>query len=321
MNIYLTLDYELFMGSQSGSVQNCLIKPMNRLVERTEDYDVKFTLFVDAAYLYRLSELKDKHESLHKDYDDISENLRTLVSQGHSVQLHIHPQWYYSSYKDDQWIIDQSHYKMSDIPADQLSSFFSKSKQLLEELAGVKVNAFRAGGYSLQSLNDYAHFLMKNAITSDSSVASGQRYVSDYQWYDYSDISGDRVYNFSADISKEDIMGGLKEYPISNFRISTIRYIFYRLYLKYFKNVGKVYGNGKAVPSVQTINLFETKVMNYSFDYVMAPMLYSTFKKLLKENPSDIVLIGHPKNLSPESIEDLVKFIVRIRDRVSFRTI
>ena len=38
MNIYLTLDYELFMGAQSGSVQNCLIKPMNRLIERTKDY-------------------------------------------------------------------------------------------------------------------------------------------------------------------------------------------------------------------------------------------------------------------------------------------
>ena len=321
MNIYLTLDYELFMGAQSGSVQNCLIKPMNRLIERTKDYGVKFTLFVDAAYLYRLSELKDQHESLKEDYDDISDNLRSLVSQGHSVQLHIHPQWYYSEYKDGIWLIDQRHYKLSDMPADQLTSLFSNSKQLLEEIAGVKVNAFRAGGYSLQSLSDYANFLMTNGITSDSSVASAQRYVSEYQWYDYSIISGKRLYSFSADITKEDKEGGLKEYPIAHLCISTIRYILYRLYLKYFKSVGQAYGDGNAVPSNQSIKVFETKVMNYSFDYVMAPMLYSIFKKFLKDNCNDIVLIGHPKNQSPESIEELVKFIVKTRGVTSFKTI
>ncbi len=294
---------------------------MNRLVDRTKEFDVKFTLFVDAAYLYRLSELKGKHELLQKDYDDIRGNLRSLVSQGHSVQLHIHPQWYYSDYKDGIWLIDQSHYKLSDIPAEQLTFFFSKSKQLLEDISGVKVNAFRAGGYSLQSLSDYANFLMANGITSDSSVASSQRYVSGYQCYDYSIISGKRLYNFSADITKEDREGGLKEYPIAHFRINTIRYILYRLYLKCFRAVGQTYGDGKAVPSHQSIKLFETKVMNYSFDYVMAPMLYSTFKRFLKDECDDIVLIGHPKNQSPESIDELVKFIIKTRGLVSYKNI
>ncbi len=321
MNIYLTLDYELYMGAQSGSVKNCLIRPMNELIERTKDLNVHFTVFADAAYLYKLAELKNKHISLQKDFDEISTQLRSLVSQGHSVQLHIHPQWYFSTYENGGWEIDQSHYKMSDIPADKLNDLFAKSKKLLEDIIGKEVTAFRAGGYSLQSLENYADFLSQNGIMADSSAASGQKYISDYQWYDYSQVCGNRVYRFSTEIANVDSEGILIEYPISSIRISTFRYILYRLYLKFFKEIGKPYGDGKAVPSNQSVNLLETRVMNYSFDYVMAPMLCSAFKKMKKTGYHDVVLIGHPKNQSTESIEELRKFILKTRDAVTFETI
>lgn len=321
MNVYLTLDYELYMGANSGSVQNCLVSPMNKLVERTDDLDVSFTLFVDAAYLYILNELRAKHDALQKDFEDVSSNLRQMSELGHSIQLHIHPQWYFSSYNNRKWVIDQEHYKLSDLSIDNLARQFSSSKKILEDIIGKKVTAFRAGGYSLQTLNNYANFLSDNGILQDSSAASGQEYKSRYQWYDYKNVKSGNVYRFSDNISIKDNKGKLLEYPISSIHLSTVRYLSYRVYVKYFKSIGKPFGDGIAVPASRKLGLFETRVMNYSFDYVMAPMLLSAFNILKKSGQEDVVLIGHPKNQSVESIEELRKFILGVRDKTTFKTI
>ncbi len=31
MNVYFTLDYELFLGEKTGTPENCLIRPMDEL--------------------------------------------------------------------------------------------------------------------------------------------------------------------------------------------------------------------------------------------------------------------------------------------------
>lgn len=321
MNIYLTLDYELFMGLESGTVKNCLIKPMNRLIERTSEFGVLFTLFVDAAYLYRLSILKCQHATLQKDYDDIVLNLQWLAKIGHSIQLHIHPQWYFSTYEKGKWQIDQSHYKLSDIPYSDLNELFAKSKLLLEKIIGNRVTAFRAGGYSIQSLKNYTEFLAYNNIFVDSSAASGQEYKSNYQWYDYRNVKSGRIYRFSNDITKYDTEGKLIEYPISCIHISTIRYVIYRLYIKFLKNIGKPFGDGLAVPANRKLGLLDTRIINYSIDYVMAPMLFSSLTNISKSGQEDIVLIGHPKNQSEESIEELRNFIIKTKYLATYKTI
>lgn len=51
MNVFFTIDYELFLGGNTGTVRNCLIRPLNALTELLDKYQIKLTLFVDAAYL------------------------------------------------------------------------------------------------------------------------------------------------------------------------------------------------------------------------------------------------------------------------------
>src|SRR5574344_1713483 len=104
MNIYLTLDYELFMGVNSGSVQNCLITPTNKLIEMMDKYKIKATFFVDGCYLLRLKELKDKYEKLNQDWKNITDQLSRLSSEGHDIELHIHPQWYDAKYVKGKWV-------------------------------------------------------------------------------------------------------------------------------------------------------------------------------------------------------------------------
>lgn len=123
-----------------------------------------------AAYLLRLSELKDKHDKLKSDFELISDHLKCLEQAGHDIQLHFHPQWIYSDYDSKQWIMDFEHYKLSDLPENVLRTSFYSARLLLEEIIGKKIIAFRAGGYSLPTYSGYIDLFKLNGIKIDSSV-------------------------------------------------------------------------------------------------------------------------------------------------------
>ncbi|KAA3703073.1 polysaccharide deacetylase family protein, partial [Bacteroides salyersiae] len=194
MKILITLDYELFMGKKTGSVESCLLSPMNSFISMLDRYGIKATIFVDAAYLLRLSELKDKHDKLKSDFELISDHLKCLEQDGHDIQLHFHPQWIYSDYDSKQWIMDFEHYKLSDLPENVLRTSFYSARLLLEEIIGKKIIAFRAGGYSLPTYSGYIDLFKLNGIKIDSSVLRGAYVDSKYQKYDYRNIPKASIY-------------------------------------------------------------------------------------------------------------------------------
>lgn len=323
MNIFLTLDYELFMGEKTGTVQNCLITPMKRLSVVSKILDVRFTIFADAAYLYRCNELKHCDPRLMEDFEEASSNLRSLSEEGHDIQLHIHPQWYYSTYEDGQWVMDFKHYKLSDMEETDMIRLFTESKKLLEEIIGKEIKAFRAGGYSLQSLSKHCEVFRLIGIKLDSSVASGQVNKSLFQNYDYSHIRGG-LYRFDNNVSAPTEKGDLLELAISNIRLSYLHYLLYRLYTKYIYNVGCIFGDGKPVPKVKDkirLSLLDTITLNASMDYILAPLLIKSYKEAKRREESNFVVIGHPKNLSDKSIEELALFIKKVKKETSFRTV
>ena len=150
MNIYITLDYELFLGKETGSVTNCIIRPMAELNKISEKYNVFYTIFIDSAYLLRLYDIKSQSKELQKDWTNVCQNLKELAQKGHDIELHFHPQWLFSTYnaEREKWYVDSDHYKMSDVEdKDFLRESFAKAKNLLEKVVGKNVVAFRAGGY------------------------------------------------------------------------------------------------------------------------------------------------------------------------------
>src|SRR5690606_34558441 len=114
MNIYISLDSELFFGSQSGSVEKCIIEPTETLLEIVNPYNIKFVCFVDAGYLCALERFKDKYPQLNDDYQKVSKQVRGLAREGHGIELHIHPHWEDTIYDGEKWIFDTSRYKLSD---------------------------------------------------------------------------------------------------------------------------------------------------------------------------------------------------------------
>lgn len=313
MKIFLTLDYELFLGSNTGSVEKCLIEPMAKLCSIADKYGVRFTIFVDATYLLALKNHLD-HPSLQVDYQQIKEHLLYLKSFGHSLQLHIHPHWLYAHYNGNLWINTPNCYRLSQLPAEEATRIILQSKRLLEEIIQQDVHAFRAGGFSIQPFEPYSKLFKDLGLNIDSSVLHGCYYNSNNQQYDYRNSPGKDKYSFSQDICKEDVQGAFIEYPIATHPISFLfwwKLSFIKL-LKCKKHI-KI-GDGVSVETTaQSIftRLTKSQVGFACMDGYKSSLLGEMKKQQGKKigSTANFVILGHPKLTTPYSIKVLDEFI------------
>ena len=129
MNVFLTFDYELFFGSKSGSIQKCIIEPTEKLIEISKKHNVFFTFFVDAGFLVSLKLNIGKFPHLQNEYDSVCNNIQRLESEGHSIQLHIHPHWEKSYYDGQKWVFNvDGCYALSDFSDDMIEKISSVSQ-------------------------------------------------------------------------------------------------------------------------------------------------------------------------------------------------
>lgn len=333
MNIYITLDYELKLEVNPGTVKNCLIRPMDEIMRICDRYNVKLTIFVDSAYLYRLWQLKDNHPALVKDYDDVVANVKQMNERGHSIQYHFHPQWLFSDYDEEKgWSMDFDHYKLSDVPQQILNESFCMGVELLNSITGKKVCAFRAGGYSLCSSDCYISLFKKNGIKVDSSVLPGNHIKSKLQTYDYSKVPDKSLYYFYDNVCEEvfDNSKSFIEMPISvSNGIPSIKYIINKKKWKKELNTKVVYadgGGGVQMPKVERLKqllgkLFGRIHIRASIDYIDSINLWRVYKDNKDKGRKEIVVIGHPKIASDASLRNFEKWIGdMISERNEFHT-
>ena len=170
MNIYITLDYEIYFGESHGSVQKCIIYPTSELIRIAEKHDVRFSFFVDCGFILKLDEFRKKYPQLEKDYQAITEQIIYLSKTGHDIQLHIHPHWEDSFYNGERWIMNVSRYKLTDFNEPDIADIVYRYKKVLSDLIGKKIFAFRAGGWCFQPFNKIKAAFRTNEITLESSV-------------------------------------------------------------------------------------------------------------------------------------------------------
>ena len=91
--ILLTFDVELFFGQKSGTLENCIIEPSERILKELEKSSAVGTFFIDASYLLFLKEY-----SLKDDLKKIELLINRIESVNCEVGLHIHPHWIDASY-------------------------------------------------------------------------------------------------------------------------------------------------------------------------------------------------------------------------------
>lgn len=321
MKAYITLDYELFMGYNTGTINNCLINPMNVLTMMLDKYDIKCNIFVDAAYLLRLHQLKG-NKQIQSDFQLVTQHIQSLSEHGHSIQFHFHPQWLYSKYESG-WIMDFEHYKISDMPLEDIKTLIPQAIELLQSYSSNKLKAFRAGGYSFPNEQYFYDILRKYEIDIDTSVLTGAKVKSKYHSYNYTDIPTYSPYRFEKNLCHDDINGYFTEYPIStNIMIGFRYWLLKRKLTKQYKGIfefnGTKFGDGFpiGVPGSRlsrlTTNfkkLIYPSTISATIDGVLSLCLENVYRKILKTNNKTFVIIGHPKNLSEKSICIFEKFI------------
>lgn len=336
MNCYLTYDYELCLGVKTGTPEGCLIEPMRALMTMFDKYGIKANIFVDAAYLLRLRELKGDSPDLEKDFEVVTKNIREISEKGHSIQLHFHPQWIRAIYEQGFWQLDNAHYKLSDYPLQVQKNLLAQAIDLLQSLALNRIVAFRAGGFSIENMHDLAPFLLEKGIRIDTSVLRSGYVDSKFQTYDYRIIPPLTSYRFSNNHKVVDEGGGFMEYPISVMVLNSLSYVFYknvrrrRIEKSFADYSAKRWNDGIGIgASVDTssriINnikrLFANSPLYASADGTLVYFLTDVYKySKRKYKGEDFVIIGHPKIASPRTVAALESFIVHHNSDAIFKT-
>lgn len=328
MDIYLTLDYELFLNDISGDVEHCLIIPGNALLDLCDRQGIKATFFVDAAYLLRLRELQSEYPVLQQDLAKVLDQIRDIVRRGHSIGLHIHSQWYYSTFDGDKWTIDFEHYKLSDMPLREADEKFQSSLDLLNSIANTEIKSFRGGGFSIQDYSSFPAIMIKNGIVNDTTATYKGKLKTKLHNYDYSTLKSSDHYHFNEDITVPEENGVMTEYPIATVKENYLVYCYKRFrYSKVADNLN--WGNGGDLPQKARIGFIKNIIRKLSWnlrvgasiDYQSYFHLRHVYKSLKNKGRNDMVVLGHPKNLSPASLRYFERFVMDVKDSCEFKTI
>ena len=91
--LLFTFDHELFLGRNSGTPQNCLLRPASAVVDILERHGLRGVFFVDTTYLMRLEDVATRFALVADDLGHIIMQLKDLLRRGHAIYPHIHPHW------------------------------------------------------------------------------------------------------------------------------------------------------------------------------------------------------------------------------------
>jgi len=315
MNIYITLDYELFFGSNSGTVEKCVIEPTQALLDIVEPYNIKFTCFVDSGYLLALEKQMEQFPSLSQDYQKITKQIRYLAKNGHGIELHIHPHWEDSYFDGHKWVFNTDRYKLSDFNEKEIFRIVSDYTNVLKRISGKPPIAYRAGGWSAQPFASIGKALWANGIRKDSTVYPQGCYKSHNQSFDFRNIPEYTTgYKFSNDLVTPNIDGDFEEIPISSIKVRPTFFWFFALKKLKKEPEHLSYGDGTAI-SMSKKELFRLMTTSsysvVSIDGYKSKLVAKAFLKYKQKivNPENFVIIGHPKAFTAFSLKNLSRFI------------
>jgi len=318
MNIFITLDYELFFGSKTGTVEHSLINPTNRLLKIGNKYGVKFSFFIDIGYIIKLEKFKSKYYQLQNDYDLLAEQIKKLSENGHDIQLHIHPHWEDSFYDGQKWHVETYRYRLHDFSESEILAIVTNYKRTLERLVDKPVFAYRAGGWCLQPFEKIKDALQKNGIWLDSTVYKNglaDRYT---HFFDFRNMPNKEIWKFDNDPLIENKDGFFTEIPISSLNVSPL--FFWKMaFIRKFganqhKFLGDGYGIGASKKDILRMLLKPSNIV-VSIDGYRSSLLQRAIAYYEKKKRKYMVLIGHPKMQSEFSLKKLQTFLFLNKDK------
>jgi hypothetical protein len=325
--ILLTFDYELFLGVKSGTAQECILEPTNRILDILKRNGVSGIFFVDTLYLLKLKEVKSSYPKAEQDFNAIVEQLRVAVRNGSYIFPHLHPHWLDAEYipEVNEWkLANKRYYRFNALDKTQQQEVFDQSVKLIEWIAApvaddYKVDGYRAGGYSIQPFADFMPLFLKHGIYNEFSVRKGVYFKSDAQCFDFRNAPEPDYYQFDDDVLKEQKAGVFKEYCISSIKMSKRTSwwsgkndsLCFRLGVKgYGRGTGvktanveassqrDEHGNRELMASIEELNV----------------VTYFEYKKAVK-NSDYFQFISHPKMVTPVQLYLFERLLRKLKSK------
>ena len=322
MNIFLTYDYELFFGTPTGTVEKCIVEPTNLLRELAKRTGIKLVFFIDTGYVKKLVEFKDKFPAVKREHDVIIQQIKTLVSEGHDCQLHIHPHWEDCLHDGNHWIMKTDRYKLTDFSDTEIERIILEYQSVLTGITQRPVTIYRAGGWCLQPFSRIKTAFEKAGLKIDSSVFPGGKFTAGNYYYDFTKTPGKSTWKFTEDLCVENENGKFVEYPISSYKYSAL--FFWRLFLlgrlnpKMHKPVGD--GYPMSSPGLRKEMLTRGKLLSASADGYFVTKLDEILSKNQARGFNEMVVLGHPKACTHFALKQLEEFIIRYKNNHRFLT-
>ena len=311
--VLLTFDYELFLGLNSGTVEQCMILPTDKIHQVLSKHNTKAVFFVDTTYIYRLEEQAIKYKQAENDLIKIKNQLKQLATDGHSLFHHFHPHWLDAIYSpsNNTWdCSNHSRFALSNLEVDQIKSIISYSDIFLRSLYPKDQTplffGFRAGGLYSQPFERLVPFFKEKNIKYDFSVLKGA--FSDQKNYRFDYMNALNIkepfYRFENSNTEVHPSGFFMEFSMNNFSMNIfqriINSIYYRLNSQ--KDTWKRFGDGNSSGN-RIQNSARNLISNETFSIELLNKIKAIFYYLYLKKNNSIHIISHPKLVSEHSME------------------
>jgi peptidoglycan/xylan/chitin deacetylase (PgdA/CDA1 family) len=301
-SVILTFDYEVFMGRDTGTVENCVIRPTEEILSVLKLNKAKAIFFVDAPWLLFIK------ENFAGDFSVVARQLKDIVDSGSDVELHIHPQWINAEKKDGKiHFTSFEHYRLHSLGKDEITALFKKAASVLEGITGKKVTCFRAGGWCIEPFGQIKEAFEAVGIKFDFSVVPGIK-LSEGKEYDYDFTAAPRAdkYKFRSNVQQVDETGMFTEFPLGTYNSNVLFRTVNKGLLVLSRD--KMFGDGRGLKEKTAKNTLD-RLFSFSKNMLTLDKTHNiVFKLILKlffRKRDLLVIVSHPKTVSGQALKNL----------------
>ena len=218
LKLILSFDYELPLG-HATNYNKGLFDPASNLLNLAKELKIPINLFADVCSAMKFRKWNEKAYFI-----PFVSQVQTAIKDGNDVQLHIHPHWMNSQFKDGDFI-PSKFYTLSDFKNEPspltIPEIIDNSAAFLKEIcseaaSNYKCIAYRGGGFNLEpDTKTILSQLYKNGIRMDSSIIKGFYWRPEFLLADYRKTpkQANWILDLDGDFSKPGD-SGILEIPI-----------------------------------------------------------------------------------------------------------
>jgi len=179
IHLALVDDWEL-SGNGSGDIRRLQFEPMRRLVDIYNHLGIRGSFNAEVMQQITFRRHQEQNPELKVLADEWDNIVRETFSQGHDIQLHVHPQWQNAEYKDGRWKL-RADWSILNYPRETAFALLQSGKEYLEKLlkevdSNYRCVSFRSGAWCIAPSPHMLDLLVQCGIVFDMSIVGGVRY-------------------------------------------------------------------------------------------------------------------------------------------------